>query len=46
MDKMEHLDLYRQMVIIRRVEDAAELYQQGKLAVLHFILDRKPSALA
>ena len=29
MEKMEYLDLYRQMVVIRRVEEkAAELYQQ------------------
>lgn len=32
MEKMEYLDLYRQMVVIRRVEEkAAELYQQGKI---------------
>ena len=32
MDKSEHLDLYKQMVMIRRVEErGAELYQQGKI---------------
>jgi len=32
MEKSEHLDLYKQMVMIRRVEErGAELYQQGKI---------------
>jgi pyruvate dehydrogenase E1 component alpha subunit len=32
MDKSEHLELYKQMVMIRRVEErGAELYQQGKI---------------
>ena len=32
MDKNEHLELYKQMVMIRRVEErGAELYQQGKI---------------
>jgi pyruvate dehydrogenase E1 component alpha subunit len=32
MDKSEYLELYHQMVLIRRVEErAAELYQQGKI---------------
>ncbi len=32
MNKKEHLDLYHQMVLIRRVEErGAELYQQGKI---------------
>ncbi len=32
MDKSEHLNLYREMVVIRRLEErAAELYQQGKI---------------
>jgi pyruvate dehydrogenase E1 component alpha subunit len=32
MKKQEHLDLYHQMVMIRRVEErGAELYQQGKI---------------
>ena len=32
MEKQEHLDLYHQMVMIRRVEErGAELYQQGKI---------------
>jgi pyruvate dehydrogenase E1 component alpha subunit len=32
MKKNEHLDLYKQMVMIRRVEErGAELYQQGKI---------------
>ncbi len=32
MQKQEYLDLYHQMVLIRRVEErAAELYQQGKI---------------
>ena len=32
MKKEEHLDLYKQMVMIRRVEErGAELYQQGKI---------------
>ena len=43
MDKMEHLDLYRQMVIIRRVEErAAELYQQGKIGgFLHLYIGQE-----
>lgn len=32
MEKSEHLDIYKQMVMIRRVEErGAELYQQGKI---------------
>ena len=32
MDKKEQLELYRQMVLIRRLEErGAELYQQGKI---------------
>ena len=32
MDKQEHLRLYNQMVVIRRVEEnAAELYQKGEI---------------
>jgi len=32
MEKQEHLGLYNQMVVIRRLEErAAELYQQGKI---------------
>ena len=31
MEKNEHLDLYKQMVMIRRVEERGELYQQGKI---------------
>jgi pyruvate dehydrogenase E1 component alpha subunit len=32
MEKSEHLDIYHQMVMIRRVEErGAELYQQGKI---------------
>ncbi|HQP07991.1 MAG TPA: thiamine pyrophosphate-dependent enzyme, partial [Anaerolineaceae bacterium] len=32
MEKTEYLDLYHQMVVIRRLEEsAAELYQNGKI---------------
>ena len=39
MEKKELLELYHQMVLIRRVEEsAAELYQQGKIGgFLHLI---------
>jgi len=43
MDKMEYLDLYSQMVIIRRLEEkAAELYQQGKIGgFLHLYIGQE-----
>ncbi len=43
MNKKEHLDLYRQMVLIRRVEErAAELYQQGKIGgFLHLYIGQE-----
>ncbi len=43
MDKLDYLDLYRQMVLIRRVEErAAELYQQGKIGgFLHLYIGQE-----
>jgi pyruvate dehydrogenase E1 component alpha subunit len=43
MKKAEHLDIYRQMVLIRRVEErAAELYQQGKIGgFLHLYIGQE-----
>ena len=43
MDKKEHLDLYYQMVLIRRVEEeAAQLYQQGKIGgFLHLYIGQE-----
>ncbi|MCH7662689.1 MAG: pyruvate dehydrogenase (acetyl-transferring) E1 component subunit alpha, partial [Chloroflexi bacterium] len=43
MKKAEHLDLYRQMMLIRRVEErAAELYQQGKIGgFLHLYIGQE-----
>jgi pyruvate dehydrogenase E1 component alpha subunit len=43
MEKKEYLDLYRQMVIIRRLEErAAELYQQGKIGgFLHLYIGQE-----
>ncbi len=43
MDKNEYLDLYHQMVLIRRVEErAAELYQQGKIGgFLHLYIGQE-----
>ncbi len=43
MDKNEHLNLYRQMVMIRRVEErAAELYQSGKIGgFLHLYIGQE-----
>jgi pyruvate dehydrogenase E1 component alpha subunit len=43
MDKDEYLDLYHQMVLIRRVEErAAELYQQGKIGgFLHLYIGQE-----
>jgi len=43
MKKEEYLDLYRQMVLIRRVEErAAELYQQGKIGgFLHLYIGQE-----
>ncbi len=43
MDKQEYLDLYRQMVLIRRVEEeAAQLYQQGKIGgFLHLYIGQE-----
>ncbi len=43
MKKEEYLDLYRQMVMIRRVEErAAELYQQGKVGgFLHLYIGQE-----
>jgi pyruvate dehydrogenase E1 component alpha subunit len=43
MKKQEYLDLYRQMVLIRRVEErAAELYQEGKIGgFLHLYIGQE-----
>jgi pyruvate dehydrogenase E1 component alpha subunit len=43
MEKKEHLDLYYQMVLIRRIEErAAELYQQGKIGgFLHLYIGQE-----
>lgn len=43
MEKHEHMDLYHQMVLIRRVEErAAELYQQGKIGgFLHLYIGQE-----
>jgi pyruvate dehydrogenase E1 component alpha subunit len=43
MDKNEYLDLYHQMVLIRRVEErSAELYQQGKIGgFLHLYIGQE-----
>lgn len=43
MKKEEHLELYRQLVLIRRVEErAAELYQQGKIGgFLHLYIGQE-----
>ena len=43
MKKEEYLDLYRQMVLIRRTEErAAELYQQGKIGgFLHLYIGQE-----
>jgi pyruvate dehydrogenase E1 component alpha subunit len=43
MEKEEHLDLYRQMVMIRLVEErAAQLYQQGKIGgFLHLYIGQE-----
>ena len=43
MEKKEMLDLYHQMVLIRRVEEsAAELYQQGKIGgFLHLYIGQE-----
>ena len=43
MEKNEYLDLYREMVIIRRLEErAAELYQQGKVGgFLHLYIGQE-----
>jgi pyruvate dehydrogenase E1 component alpha subunit len=43
MEKEEHLDLYYQMVLIRRVEErSAELYQQGKIGgFLHLYIGQE-----
>ncbi|HNR45760.1 MAG TPA: thiamine pyrophosphate-dependent enzyme, partial [Anaerolineaceae bacterium] len=43
MDKAEHLKLYKEMVVIRRVEErAAELYQQGKIGgFLHLYIGQE-----
>lgn len=43
MDKHEYLDLYHQMVVIRRMEErAAELYQQGKIGgFLHLYIGQE-----
>lgn len=43
MEKMEYLDLYHQMVLIRRVEErSAELYQQGKIGgFLHLYIGQE-----
>jgi pyruvate dehydrogenase E1 component alpha subunit len=43
MNKQDHLDLYHQMVLIRRVEErAAELYQQGKIGgFLHLYIGQE-----
>ena len=46
MDKKEHIDLYHQMVVIRRLEErAAELYQQGKIGgFLHLYIGQEAVA--
>jgi pyruvate dehydrogenase E1 component alpha subunit len=43
MEKQEYLDIYRQMVLIRRVEEeAAQLYQQGKIGgFLHLYIGQE-----
>jgi pyruvate dehydrogenase E1 component alpha subunit len=43
MEKQDYLDLYHQMVLIRRVEErAAELYQQGKIGgFLHLYIGQE-----
>ena len=43
MEKDDYLDLYHQMVLIRRVEErAAELYQQGKIGgFLHLYIGQE-----
>ena len=43
MEKKESLDLYKEMVIIRRLEErAAELYQQGKIGgFLHLYIGQE-----
>jgi pyruvate dehydrogenase E1 component alpha subunit len=43
MEKQEYLDLYYQMVLIRRIEErAAELYQQGKIGgFLHLYIGQE-----
>jgi len=43
MEKLEFLELYRQMVVIRRLEEkAAELYQQGKIGgFLHLYIGQE-----
>ncbi|HEX7394234.1 MAG TPA: pyruvate dehydrogenase (acetyl-transferring) E1 component subunit alpha [Anaerolineaceae bacterium] len=43
MDKQAHLELYHQMVVIRRLEErAAELYQQGKIGgFLHLYIGQE-----
>lgn len=43
MEKQEHLDLYYQMVLIRRIEEeAAQLYQQGKIGgFLHLYIGQE-----
>jgi pyruvate dehydrogenase E1 component alpha subunit len=43
MEKQEYLDLYHQMVLIRRLEEkAAELYQQGKIGgFLHLYIGQE-----
>ena len=43
MNKKEHLDLYEEMVVIRRLEErAAELYQQGKIGgFLHLYIGQE-----
>jgi pyruvate dehydrogenase E1 component subunit alpha len=43
MDKSEHLKLYQEMVVIRRLEErAAELYQQGKVGgFLHLYIGQE-----
>ncbi len=43
MEKHTHLDLYHQMVLIRRIEErAAELYQQGKIGgFLHLYIGQE-----
>ncbi|MFU8772836.1 MAG: thiamine pyrophosphate-dependent enzyme, partial [Anaerolineales bacterium] len=43
LDKDQYLDLYYQMVLIRRVEErSAELYQQGKIGgFLHLYIGQE-----